>query len=222
LGKMKDVSGEGRTVLYVSHNLPSIENLCNSIIWIDKGKCIESQKNVRSTLNEYISSNYSSKKYELIHYKKYNTELFDLEQVYLTNNKQKKVEHNIFTPSDDIRLIIEGVINKNDPNLRIGFELKDSNGETLFFSFNTDINHKIAHAINKEVKIETIIPRNLLNEGEYTLHPRIDLYHIKDLNEHELEFINFRIQGKMSESNFYTHSRPGKIAPLLDWNSHLK
>jgi lipopolysaccharide transport system ATP-binding protein len=42
IGKMKDVStGQGRTVLFVSHNMSSISNLCNRAILIDKGKIIE-------------------------------------------------------------------------------------------------------------------------------------------------------------------------------------
>ena len=38
LGKMGDVAHEGRTVLFVSHNMAAIEDLCDNVIWIDKGK----------------------------------------------------------------------------------------------------------------------------------------------------------------------------------------
>ncbi|MCS6796372.1 MAG: Wzt carbohydrate-binding domain-containing protein, partial [Raineya sp.] len=38
LGKMKDVSGEGRTVLFVSHNMGAISNLCNKAIILKQGK----------------------------------------------------------------------------------------------------------------------------------------------------------------------------------------
>jgi homopolymeric O-antigen transport system ATP-binding protein len=38
LGRMGDVAREGRTVLFVSHNLPSIEKLCNRVIVIDGGR----------------------------------------------------------------------------------------------------------------------------------------------------------------------------------------
>ena len=37
LGKMKDVSGEGRTVLFVSHNLPSLKAICNRGVLLNKG-----------------------------------------------------------------------------------------------------------------------------------------------------------------------------------------
>jgi lipopolysaccharide transport system ATP-binding protein len=38
LGKMGDVAHEGRTVLFVSHNMTAIQNLCKNCIFIDKGK----------------------------------------------------------------------------------------------------------------------------------------------------------------------------------------
>jgi lipopolysaccharide transport system ATP-binding protein len=37
LGKMKDVATQGRTVLFVSHNMGAITNLCSAAIWLDHG-----------------------------------------------------------------------------------------------------------------------------------------------------------------------------------------
>ncbi len=41
LAKMKDVAGEGRTVLFVSHNMGSVKQLCNRAILLKGGKIIE-------------------------------------------------------------------------------------------------------------------------------------------------------------------------------------
>jgi lipopolysaccharide transport system ATP-binding protein len=41
LGKMKDVASEGRTVLFVSHNMPSIRALCDKAIWLEGGNLRE-------------------------------------------------------------------------------------------------------------------------------------------------------------------------------------
>jgi len=38
LGRMEDFSGSGRTVVFVSHNMQTINQLCNRVIWIDGGK----------------------------------------------------------------------------------------------------------------------------------------------------------------------------------------
>lgn len=37
LGRMSEVSGQGRTVLFVSHNMDAILKLCNRVIWVNKG-----------------------------------------------------------------------------------------------------------------------------------------------------------------------------------------
>lgn len=37
LGKMGDVAGSGRTVLFVSHNMAAVQKLCTRAVWIDRG-----------------------------------------------------------------------------------------------------------------------------------------------------------------------------------------
>lgn len=58
IGKMKDVSsGEGRTVLFVSHNMTSIQNLCDRVLIIDKGGVSydgETNEGIRKYLNKGI------------------------------------------------------------------------------------------------------------------------------------------------------------------------
>lgn len=44
LGKMEDVAKQGRTVLFVSHNMGAIENLCNNVIVLNKGQIVNSGK----------------------------------------------------------------------------------------------------------------------------------------------------------------------------------
>lgn len=41
LGKLSNVAGQGRTVLFVSHNLVAIRGLCGSAIWLEKGQIAE-------------------------------------------------------------------------------------------------------------------------------------------------------------------------------------
>lgn len=41
LGKMQDVAGEGRTVLFVSHSMESVQSLCNKAVLMDSGRAVE-------------------------------------------------------------------------------------------------------------------------------------------------------------------------------------
>jgi len=55
MGKMKDVSGEGRTVLFVSHNMPSIRALCSTVMILKHGK-IEGMGETNQMISDYLSS----------------------------------------------------------------------------------------------------------------------------------------------------------------------
>jgi lipopolysaccharide transport system ATP-binding protein len=58
LGKMKDISGEGRTVLFVSHNMETISALTKNSILLDQGKIIFSGE-TPSAIENYLSQNKS-------------------------------------------------------------------------------------------------------------------------------------------------------------------
>lgn len=56
LGKMNDASSKnGRTIIFVSHNLQAINNLCSKAIWLDKGK-VCARGNAKTVINGYLSS----------------------------------------------------------------------------------------------------------------------------------------------------------------------
>lgn len=54
LGKMEDVTHAGRTVLFVSHNMSAVADLCNSALWLDKGRIVESG-GAREVVASYLS-----------------------------------------------------------------------------------------------------------------------------------------------------------------------
>lgn len=61
LGKMGEVSkGEGRTVLFVSHNMTAIKNLCNSVIYMNSGVLLKTGE-TETVVNFYLSDNYTNK-----------------------------------------------------------------------------------------------------------------------------------------------------------------
>src|SRR4028118_203382 len=56
LGKMKEVSSKkGRTILFVSHNMQAINNICSKTIWLQKG-VIFSKGETQTVVNNYLSA----------------------------------------------------------------------------------------------------------------------------------------------------------------------
>ena len=58
IGKMKDVSqGQGRTVLFVSHNMASIRNLCTSGVVLEYGQVKYRDNNINKVVDFYLNGN---------------------------------------------------------------------------------------------------------------------------------------------------------------------
>ena len=55
MGKMEEVGKEGRTVLFVSHNFPAVQRLCNRGILLESGT-VKSQGEVSAVLSEYMQA----------------------------------------------------------------------------------------------------------------------------------------------------------------------
>jgi lipopolysaccharide transport system ATP-binding protein len=59
LGKMGNVAQTGRTVLFVSHNMLAMEDLCDRVIWLDKGEIVDQGK-PRQIISAYLQTSLSS------------------------------------------------------------------------------------------------------------------------------------------------------------------
>ena len=56
LGKMQDVaSKEGRTILFVSHNMAAVQGLCGTVVYLDSGR-VRATGNVDAMIREYLRS----------------------------------------------------------------------------------------------------------------------------------------------------------------------
>src|ERR1700677_542661 len=56
LGRMREVSTQGRTVLFVSHNMGAITTLCQKAYWLDRGKLVGGGP-VREVVDNYLTTN---------------------------------------------------------------------------------------------------------------------------------------------------------------------
>jgi lipopolysaccharide transport system ATP-binding protein len=58
LGKMNDIAREGRTVVFVSHNLLAVQDLCQRVIWMDGGRIID-DGTPGPTISRYLQASLS-------------------------------------------------------------------------------------------------------------------------------------------------------------------
>jgi lipopolysaccharide transport system ATP-binding protein len=127
LGKMEDVSNnEGRTVIFVSHNMSAISSLCKKGILLKQGK-ITSFGNIADTINLYIDENNKKESNNL------NTTVSNLKwwirDIYLMQNESRT--NNI----DMLSAVFFHIDFEGRQSRKISFEIliKDSNYNPVLF-----------------------------------------------------------------------------------------
>ncbi len=123
LGKMNDLStGEGRTVLFVSHNMSQVKALCNKGVVLDHGSFIYTGPMNKAT-EFYLSSNLTNKK--IIDSKKEDSSSFHVSKITVNENEFG----NITIPLNDrkIQIIINGH-SSTEQIIDVMMTLKNSDG----------------------------------------------------------------------------------------------
>ncbi len=223
LGKMGEVSKEGRTILFVSHNMNAIEQLCNHAILMEKGKLIKKSMNMRSIVQRYLSFDKANKLQSewICKDNQYINDYF-LPIRFSVENSAGAVIDGKFRNDEDIYIVIEGKVMESLSNLRIGYTLFDEENNMLYRSYHTDEAEQKWPTISKgHNKIFSIVPKRLLNEGMYRIELVIMLFKIKWIVEPQRNapFIYFSIQGGLSDSPNWMHRRFGILAPVLSWKN---
>jgi lipopolysaccharide transport system ATP-binding protein len=123
LGKMEDVSkNEGRTVLFVSHNMGVVSKLCNKGILLNKGK-IEIDGEIDHIIQNYV--NFNNLTTEGFYYDKLkvNGKANFIKTVVLRNSENQAKSD--FTFNEKVRIDFVLNINEEIPNLQIGIGIQD-------------------------------------------------------------------------------------------------
>lgn len=157
LGKMEDVSkNEGRTVLFVSHNLPAVRKLCTTGIYIKKGE-VAANSDIESVLKKYKQE-----------FNSYTLEFKNLENEHLGITGIKVCTED---GSDDLYfdkdIFIKTSFQLKCRNKSIAFSYQVFNDEDilLFEAFVPFANNENSEERAYNVSIK--IPQNTLNSGEY-------------------------------------------------------
>ncbi len=212
IGKMQDVSsGGGRTVLFVSHNMASINTLCTRAVMVSNGT-IAMEGKVGDVTSAYLSDNLNSE---------INTsEIFDedkdkpfqiLEMSLLDGNNN--VSTGIITEKDELILQVKYVFRKPVGKCQLNFFIKNSAGESVFYLDRKDF-HEIDFSAEPGVYTSSVKIQNpLLIEGDYSLTFGISDKFSKE-NDHKFDVLRFRIENITSQRS----KRSGKLYLPTRWD----
>jgi lipopolysaccharide transport system ATP-binding protein len=202
LGKMQDVSREeGRTVLFVSHNMAAISKLCNKGILMNNGQIIE-DSSIQKVVDSYISTSFQNDIYVLKN--RHSEKVIYFEKIYLSRDKLKPI--NTFSFSDDIYCIFElngKLVNKE---ATLTFIIRDRNLSPIFSE------HYILS--RAEGKFIAVIPKKVLLPGKYYLQSMLHIPNVKFLDNNE-DYINFSIEETGSKNAIYNTDLGFVNIPIL-------
>ena len=167
LGKMDSVAKEGRTVLFVSHNMGAIKSLCTRAIVIDNGR-LEFDDIPYKSINHYVEKSKQSEKLALIDRRdRMGNQKLKFTSICLINSNEEITD----TVLSGDKLIIEAkykLYTEEIKNVYIQINIIDPFGQVLF-SCSTDIKNQNRSSINKNGAFRCIVPRLPLSENKYTL-----------------------------------------------------
>jgi lipopolysaccharide transport system ATP-binding protein len=210
LGKMGDVSkGEGRTVLFVSHNMGAIQNLCNKGVVLDKG-IIRYDGVTKESIKIYLQE--GEDKFYLKNFeKRVGSGIVKLKDVHIYGNLfgAKPQTGNFFA----IDFILENQERYSNKQIRLDFRIDDSFGNRLLW-FSTSLK-KIFKEKKPLESIKFSLDKLPLMEGRYFITTYITVNN--DVSDWIQNLIAFDVEdGLFYESSFKVPNGQSNI--LIDFN----
>src|SRR5690606_17585676 len=201
LGKMKDVAGEGRTVIFVSHDLAAVKQLCSRAILFSQGSVLLNSS-VSDVMNLY---NGNTEKLEDFYNECVDSSKdYDVKSVCVRD--LQGVSKKIFEINEKVVLDFDFHVGENPGLYSLFVSVKNINGVTIF-----SIEKKIL-SINHKL----IIDSNFLTRGTYTIDIFIHIPQTYRLCEY-VDIIKFQIKDYDSELSIHGNYDYGSVFGNYEW-----
>ncbi len=218
LGKMSDVASEGRTVLFVSHNMSAILRLTQETIVLEKGKMVLRAPS-QQAVDYYLTSGFAHTGEHCWQPDEIPAEAAPFKPVALRiRNPQGKVVDTVRS-MEPVTIEVEYALSAPIPGLRVGIYLLTTQGDLIFTSFDTDdqVSYEL-HGTRPAGRFlsRCVIPADMLNEGRYILGINASAFRVRRFfqDEHALAF---NVDAAGAPGMQWVEQRQGVLRPRLDW-----
>ncbi|EGY34169.1 ABC transporter ATP-binding protein [Aggregatibacter actinomycetemcomitans] len=193
--KMKSMLNDQRTILFVSHSMPSIRNFCTKVIWLKDGKVHTSGEAhiVCEQYTEYMKASLEEKKIT--------ANLLNIEKNVLSKSiyiESIKLDSNSYKTGDEINLEIKIRFNKNIIDYAVGVLVYDEFGKlmTLVNTIRDDL------TFDKQYdRFILNIPDNDFLSGRYFISVSISDRNVMFAYDRDDYIVEFSIESKLSSKN---------------------
>lgn len=221
LGKIGEVSRNGRTVIMVSHNLSAILSHCDSVVWLNKGRIAGVGDTTQVTADYLMQSTFEAD--PSAGHKSFETLPFDPSAPFrLLSMRLCDIEGNPRTSFlNRMPVVVELTFRMAAPIpfLNVGFELKTSDEQVLFGSFCNDMADVLQYDPAVSVyTVRGVIPEYVLNGGAYYIDPVANI-HRKEFLVKDVRGLSVDISFDVPNPNYVIKKgrRGGVLAPMLHW-----
>lgn len=220
IGKMRDVSrAEGRTVLFVSHNMAAIQQLCQKVIVLKKGQIGYSgdvQNGVEFYMNEMLRQQATTLNIADTLKNLPEDSVLQIEDIKFTQGKNKV--QNVVANGEDLKIQIKYKVKEETSGLRVFMDLLDNQDTLLIRSFNDELVKEIPMVQPGEYLSTVVIPKDTLSATDYVIKISATIFNIRDIIPNGITF-KFNVERTGIVNRAYV-SEPlrGKLAPILTWN----
>lgn len=169
LGKMKDVSGkEGRTVLFVSHNMPAILNLCSNVMLLENGKSVFNGL-AENVINQYLNNRKNEHENTMIDVnRRKGNGLLRCTAIQIMNDKFMPV--NSVKSGDDVVFKIHYALKNNSlRNVYFRIQILDIQ-EQILFTINNGHSGEAFNLNEKDGFVTCTLFKLPLFGGDYSIH----------------------------------------------------
>ena len=218
LGKMGDVAQQGRTVLFVSHNMSAILRLTQEAIVIEKGRLVK-RAPTQEAVDYYLSAGHSDAGERIWEADEVSPSSLPFTPLSLRVKDRRGRIVDTIRSTEPSTVEFEYKLSAPTTGLRVGFYLSTMRGEYVLTSFDTDEPSQFekfgSRSAGRYVS-RCVIPADMFNEGRYALGVNASSFGVRRyfMDENALAF-NVDISG--APGTHWPELRAGPIRPRLEW-----
>jgi lipopolysaccharide transport system ATP-binding protein len=217
LGKIGDIGRDGRTVLFVSHNMGAVQALCTKCILFESGIISKFDK-TSLVLDQYLLIGHD--KNNCVFLPIIESDAFFISVSICDSNEKLSTYLDIRAP---VTILFHYSVKQPIRDLEISFAVYNKMGVKVFTSFQNrcNLDYSGFHASGEFIG-EITIPRLFLTPGHYTItagihQPNIHLYDLKE------DVIGFHVVESGSKQYAYSGTDIGAVLVDFPWRvRHLK
>ncbi|MGQ9833171.1 MAG: ABC transporter ATP-binding protein [Candidatus Villigracilaceae bacterium] len=218
LGKMGDVAQQGRTVLFVSHNMSAILRLTSETIVLHKGKLIM-RGPTQEAVDFYLSSGQAQAGERIWEADEIPASAAPFYPIALRLKDRRGQVVDTVRSVEPVTLEWEYRLSAPLTGLRVGFYLSTMRGEYVMTSFDTDDGdmferysvRQAGHYISR-----CTLPADFFNEGRYALGVNASSFGVRRYFQDE-QALAFNVDASGAPGMQWPEPRQGMIRPRLDW-----